>query len=354
MKLFVTGGAGFLGYHIANDLAARGVQCVLYDLVPAALDEYPPGTIAEVGDIRDRARLDEVLAAHRPELAVHAAAALPLWKPHDIHTVGVEGTRNVLVACAHAGLPRVVHVSSTAVYGVPKKHPLEETDPVSGVGPYGIAKIGAEEQCQAARVGGLTVPIVRPKTFIGTARLGVFQILYDWVESGCRIPVIGAGKNRYQLLEVTDLVEAIWLLLTGDAVTVNDTFNVGAEAFGTVNEDIGALCAYAGNGARPIATPAGLVKPALRLLELLHLSPLYKWVYGTADTDSWTSVEKLKAATGWASKYSNAEALIRSYQWYLEHKHELAGATGVTHRVAWRQGALGLVKRALRGRSRTG
>lgn len=347
MKLLVTGGAGFLGYHVACDLAARGVQAVLYDLAPAELDEYPAGTIAELGDIRDRARLDAVLAEHRPDLAVHAAAALPLWKPDDIRTTAVDGTRNVLAACRAAGVLRVVHVSSTAVYGVPDKHPLEETDPVDGVGAYGEAKIGAEQVCAEARAEGLIVPVVRPKTFIGTARLGVFQILYDWVESHCRIPIIGSGQNRYQLLEVTDLVEAIWLLLTGDEGAVNDVFNVGAEQFGRVLDDVGALCDHAGTRSRPQPTPAGLVKPLLRLLELMHLSPLYKWVYGTADTDSWVSTEKLRAAVGWEAKYSNAEALIRSYQWYQEHRHEIAGATGVTHRVAWRQGALGLVKKLM-------
>lgn len=350
MRLLLTGGAGFLGYHVANDLAAHGFECVLYDLVPADLSEYPPGTIAEVGDVRDRGRLDEVIAAHRPERVVHAAAALPLWKKRDILTVGADGTRNVLEAARAAGIDRVVHISSTAVYGVPEKHPLEETDPVDGVGTYGVAKIAAERVCAEQRQAGLIVPIIRPKTFIGTGRLGVFQILYDWVESGCKIPVIGPGTNRYQLLEVTDLVEAIRLCLTAPDDTVNDTFNVGAERFGTVREDVGALCEYAASGARVIPTNAALVKAFLRVAELLHLSPLYKWVYGTADTDSFVSSERIKARLGWEPRYSNAEALIRSYQWYLDHKAEIAGASGVTHRVAWRQGILGLIKRVMQAR----
>lgn len=346
MKLLITGGAGFLGYHIANDLAAEGVQCILYDLLHADLGEYPEGTIGEIGDIRDAARLKQVFDHYQPDAVVHGAAALPLWRPADIQTVNVDGTRNVLQACVDHGVQRVVQVSSTAVYGVPDKHPLYETDPMVGVGPYGITKIEAERLCDEYRAQGLVVSIVRPKTFIGTARLGVFQILYDWVESGCRIPVIGAGTNRYQLLEVGDLVSAIWLGLSGPADQVNDVFNVGAKVFGTVLEDVGALCAYAGNGASVMPTKAGPVKAFLRVAEVLRLSPLYKWVYGTADTDSFVSTEKIEAL-GWSPKYSNADALIRSYQWYLEHKHEVQGATGVTHRVAWRQGILGLVKKRL-------
>ncbi|MCC7493246.1 MAG: NAD(P)-dependent oxidoreductase [Fimbriimonadaceae bacterium] len=348
MKLLITGGAGFLGYHVANDLARHGVSAVLYDLEPANLAEYPAGTTAFQGDIRDAARLRSVLQETQPEAIVHGAAALPLWKNEDIVSVNVTGTRTVLQTAQEAGIGRVVQISSTAVYGVPKKHPLEEDDPLQGVGAYGESKIAAEQVCREFREAGLVVPVIRPKTFIGTARLGVFQILYDWVESGCKIPVIGNGRNRYQLLEVTDLVHGIWLLLSQPVEVANDIYNIGAQRFGTVQDDVGALCAYAGSGARVLATHAPSVKLFLRAAELAKLSPLYKWVYGTADTDSFTSTAKIESRLGWTSQYSNAEALIRSYQWYLEHKAAIAGATGVTHRVAWKQGILGTVKRFLK------
>jgi nucleoside-diphosphate-sugar epimerase len=296
-------------------------------------------------DVRD----PDALRRHLPgaDVVIHAAAALPLWKRSEIFAVNTQGTRNVLLTAREVGVPRVVYISSTAVYGVPEKHPLEETDPVQGVGPYGESKIQAEGLCAIARESGLCVPVIRPKTFIGTGRLGVFQILYDWVAGGKRIPIIGNGRNRYQLLEVTDLVDAIWRLASAPANKANATFNVGAARFATVREDVGELCRYAATGARVLPTPAPLVTTALQALETAHLSPLYKWVYGTAAKDSFVSTEKIERAVGWQPVYSNAEALIRSYQWYLEHAAEISAATGVTHRVAWSQGALGLVKRLL-------
>jgi len=278
---------------------------------------------------------------------MHGAAALPLWKPADIFSTNVDGTRIVLRLAKKHDIDGVVFISSTAVYGVPKKHPLEETDPVVGVGPYGESKIQAEEACVKARADGLCVPIIRPKTFIGTGRLGVFQILCDWVESGTRIPLIGDGSNTYQLLDVEDLCESIYLCLVGSSEKVNDTYNVGSDDLRPVKEYVGQLCDYAKTGSRIMGTPAGLVIPALMALEALHLSPLYKWVYGTAHTDSWVSTDKIKRELGWEPKFSNGDALIRCYQWYLDHKHELHGATGVTHRVAWHQGALGVVKKVL-------
>jgi nucleoside-diphosphate-sugar epimerase len=96
------------------------------------------------------------------------------------------------------------------------------------VGPYGEAKIAAEEEClRRPRAQGLCVPIIRPKSFIGPERLGVFALLYDWAYTGHGFPMIGNGNNRYQLLDVEDLCEAIWLLTL--EATVNDTFNIGAE-----------------------------------------------------------------------------------------------------------------------------
>jgi nucleoside-diphosphate-sugar epimerase len=93
-------------------------------------------------------------------------------------------------------------------------------------------------------------------------------------------------------------------------------------------------------------TPAWLTKLFLAIFDKLRLSPLYQWIYATADKDSFVSNEKIKKALNWLPKYSNQEALIRSYEWYLQNKQYL-GKTGITHRDAWRQGALSLIKKFL-------
>jgi len=324
------------------------VRPVLMDVVPCNPAEYPADAAFYVADTRDRGDLTRIFAEHKIDAVIHAAAALPLAPRKLIYDVNLNGTRTVLETAQAAGVPRMVFICSTAVYGVPEKHPIVEDDPLVGVGPYGHTKIEGEQICREFRDKGMCVPIVRPKTFVGTGRLGVFQILYDWVESGCKIPMIGSGRNRYQLLEVEDLVDAIYLCATADAKLANDTFNVGAKQFATVREDMQKLCDVAASGARPMGTPAWLVKPALALFEALHLSPLYKWVYGTADKDSVVSTEKIETRLGWKPRFSNADALIRSYRWYLEHKAASDAATGVTHRVAWSQGVLRLFKWMLR------
>ncbi|WP_448594476.1 NAD-dependent epimerase/dehydratase family protein [Thermoflexus hugenholtzii] len=342
MRVLITGGAGFFGFHMANKLIQHGHEVRLLDIADYIEEDYIGPVEFHKGDVRDRKAVDRVMRG--VDAVIHAAAALPLWPRREIFSVNVEGTQTVLESAQAHGVPRVVFISSTAVYGIPRKHPIREDDPLQGVGPYGESKIHAERICQSFRERGLTVTVIRPKTFIGPGRLGVFQILFDWVERGKPIPIIGSGRNRYQLLDVDDLTEAIVLALTVPAEQANDTFNIGAERFGTVREDVQALCDHAGTGARVWPLPARPVKAALALFEALHLSPLYRWVYGTADKDSFVAIDRAKAKLGWRPRYSNAESLIRTYEWYRVHQAELAGKVGVTHRVAWDQGILRVIR----------
>jgi nucleoside-diphosphate-sugar epimerase len=232
---------------------------------------------------------------------------------------------------------------------VPRKHPVYEYDERVGVGPYGESKIQAEMVCEEYRKKGLIVTIIRPKTFLGTHRLGVFEILFDWIKDNKKIPVIGSGKNRYQLLEVDDLVEAMYLAITHKKKEdINTEFNVGSEIFHTVEEDFITMFKNVGSSSRILPTPALPIKMALALFEKLHLSPLYKWVYATADKDSFVSIEKIMKTVGWKPHHSNTEALVKAYRWYEEHYDEIKSRpAGTTHTVGWKQGILGIFKKFL-------
>ena len=338
----ITGGAGFLGINLARYLLARGHRVVSLDI--ADFDYPERSQITEIkGDIRDRAKVDEAMQG--VDIVVHTAAALPLYTERDIMTTDVDGTRNVIDSAHQHGAQRFIHISSTAVYGIPDHHPLVEDDQLDGVGPYGKAKIMAEEVCLEYRAKGMCVPIIRPKSFIGPERLGVFALFYDWAKDGHGFPMIGSGNNRYQLLDVEDLCDSIYLCATLDKDVVNDTFNIGAKEYTTMKEDYQAVLDYAGFGKKISGFPAAPMIWTLRVLERLNLSPLYKWVYETASKDSFVSIEKAERVLGYQPKYSNKEALVRNYQWYIANLDKFENASGVSHRVPWKQGILGLAKR---------
>ncbi len=337
----ITGGAGFLGINLVRYLLDRGHQVTSLDIAPF---DYPERDRIRVidGDIRNREDVDRSLEG--VDIVVHTAAALPLYKAEEIYSTDIEGSRTVMQAALDAGIQRVVHVSSTAVYGIPDHHPLVEEDPMDGVGPYGIAKVEAENMCASFREQGMVVPIVRPKSFIGPERLGVFALFYDWAKDGRGFPMIGNGNNRYQLCDVEDVCQGIYLCATGPADRVDDVFNIGAREFTTMKEDYQAVLDVAGFGKKIRGFPASPVIWTLRILEAMKLSPLYKWVYETACEDSFVSIEKAERVLGFDPKYSNKDALIRNYRWYLEHLHEFENASGVSHRVPWGQGVLRVAK----------
>ncbi len=342
-KVLVTGGAGFLGINLLRYLDAKGFQLVSLDVADFTYADMRDKVTVVRGDTRDKSAVDQAMQG--VEIVVHTAAALPLYSQQDIYTTDVEGTRTVLESAQRHGVKRFIHISSTAVYGIPDHHPLYEDDRLEGVGPYGQAKIQAEMVCLEYRAKGMVVPIIRPKSFVGPERLGVFALLYDWALDKRNFPMIGSGRNRYQLLDVEDLCEAIYLCATLPDEVVNDTFNIGAKEYTTMKEDYQAVLDYAGFGKKIIGFPAAPAIWGLRLLEMLHVSPLYKWVYETASKDSFVSIDKAERQLGYAPKYSNKDALLRNLKWYIDNRKSFEAQSGVSHRVPWKQGALVLIKR---------
>jgi nucleoside-diphosphate-sugar epimerase len=307
------------------------------DVVP--IDDPIEHNVTEIrGDMRDHAKARELTDG--ADLLIHAAAALPIrGSRREILSINVEGTATLLAAAREAGVQRVVFISSTSVYGVPKVHPIAEDAALVGVGAYGESKIAAEELVRASPLDSV---VIRPKTFIGPERLGVFEILFDWIREGRRIYVLGSGDNRYQLLAVGDLVDAIVRASQRDVA--GEVFNIGAQEFGTVRSDLEALIAHAGTQSRLRPVPARPAEIALRALELAKLSPLVEWHYKTASRDSFVDVSKAGRELGWAATKSNVATLVENYDWYVENREAMKGA-GVTHRVPWNQQALGFLKK---------
>jgi len=340
-RYIITGGAGFLGINLVRYLLERGHDVTSLDI--ADFDYPERDQITEIhGDIRNRSDVDKAMEG--VDIIIHTAAALPLYSPEDIYSTDIDGTTTVLESAKDHQVKRFIHISSTAVYGIPDHHPLYENDKLDGVGPYGESKVKAEEICASYREHGLCVPIIRPKSFIGPERLGVFALLYDWAKDGKNFPVLGNGNNLYQLLDVEDLCDAIYLCATLEKDVVDDVFNIGAKEFKTFREDYQSVLDYAGFGKKIIGLPAAPAIWTLRILETLGISPLYKWVYETANKDSFVSIEKAEEVLGYKPKYSNQEALIRNYQWYIDNLHVFENQTGVSHRVPWSQGILKVAK----------
>ena len=341
-NVLITGGSGYFGIALRDQVLRAGCAVRVFDLNDS--EDRPAEVEFRRGDIRDF----EAIAAscQGAEVVFHCVAQVPLAKDRRLFEgVNIGGTENLLRAARAAGVRKVIYISSSAVFGVPKQNPVTEaTEPAPGEA-YGRAKYEGEKLCGEFARRGLDVSIIRPRTILGHGRLGLFQILFEWVSQGANVPVLGRGDNLYQFVHADDLAAASLLAAARPGPGV---YHCGAEKFGTMRESLEALCAHAKTGSRVKSVP---MRPAIwgmqltRALGLSPLGPYHALMYGRS---LYFDISKARRELGWQPRYSNVEMLIQSYEWYLQHRAQvLAGRGASLHRSAVKQGVLTLVKRLL-------
>ncbi|MDW9830266.1 NAD-dependent epimerase/dehydratase family protein [Sinorhizobium meliloti] len=337
MQHLITGGSGFIGNLLARRLRARGDAVRVIDVWS---DPARPMDIEFIKcSVLDR---EGVAAAMRNVDVVHHAAALVAqtgagrrhWE------VNLEGTRIVAEEAEKVGVRAIVHLSTTAVYGIPPAGAINALTPLRPIEDYGRSKLAGEllmkDICGRS---GIPLTTIRPRVTLAAGRLGIFQVLFEWIRDGRNIYVIGSGDNRVQFIHASDLIDFYVLALDAG---LPGTYNVGTDRFQSVREDLEGVIAHANSVSTVRRLPVCLAINALRLLHRARLSPLVPWHYLTYHRDCHFDVAPL-LAMGWRPRYSNAEMLRESYDWYC--------ANGVDtrlfapHRSPLRQGALKLLKR---------
>ncbi len=342
MKISVTGGAGVLGQSLIKRLVKNGYQVTSLDLTKM-LDIKNCTQI--IGDIRDKNIVKKAIA--NADIVIHAAAALPSYHPKDIRSISVDGTEVVINECYLAKIDRVIHISSSAVYGLPDIVPTPDDFTRQRVDPYNCAKIDAEIICEKYRAKGICLPILRPKTFLGPQRLGIFSMLFDWADEGRNFPLIGGGKFRNQMLDVEDFIDAIISTIVLPSQQVNEAFNIAAVNFTTLHDDFQAVLDLAGHGKKIVSLPATPTIEVLKIFNKLKLSPVYKRLIYKLSKDAYVSTKKAQGILGFQPKYSSQDAIIRAYQWWQESKNIESTKQfqpGLTSGKPWKQGVLRLAK----------
>ena len=337
--LLVTGGSGYFGSILAEMARARGDRVRVFDVNPPEAD---PGRVEYIaGDVRDRAAV--TAACDGVDVVLHNVAQVPLAKDRDLFwSVNVTGTANVLLAARDQGVAKVVHTSSSAIFGVPERNPVTEDTPGRPLEAYGRAKLEAELCCRDAAEAGLDVTIVRPRTILGHGRLGIMAVLFEFVAEGAPVYVLGRGDNRYQFVHANDLADACLRAADRDKPTV---YNIGATEFGTMRETLQALVDHAGTGSRVRSLPAGAARAAMRVAAGLGVAPFapYHWLLYAESI--WFDTSKAQAELRWQPRHSNASALVESYEWFLAHRKDVGAAERSHHQSPVRLGLLKVLKR---------
>ena len=341
VKSVVTGGSGFFGLHLVEGLLKRGDFITVLDVV-----DFPNSKIKQriefiKGDIRDPHTVRK--ACEGTDVVYHNAAKVPVSRAgKEFWHVNVDGTKNVLEASYISRVRKVIYISSSSVYGIPKQLPIIEETALSPFGDYGRSKYEAEAICNLYRKRGLDISIIRPRTILGKGRMGILSILFDWIKKGKNFYILGSGDNRFQLVSASDMVSAC--ILAGTKQCHNKDFCIGAEEFMTLRKDLEALAKHAGTNTRIISINQKFAQFILWTLDILHLIPFVDYHYHILPHSIWFDTSKAKALLGWSSKDSNKDMLCETYDWYLQNYKEVDTAISTTHRKSVKQGILKLLR----------
>jgi len=339
----VTGGSGYFGEVLVQKLLDRNETVRVFDVNPISFSRERLEFVQ--GDIRDLMAIRR--ATEGVKVVHHNVAQVPLAKDkHLFWSVNRDGTRNMLEAALSAGVRKAVYTSSSAVFGVPARNPITDDTPPNPQEDYGRAKLAGETLCEEYRQMGVEVSVLRPRTVVGHGRLGIFQILFEWIYQNQNIPVLGPGDNIYQFIHADDLAEAC--IAAGERPG-SSVYNVGAEKFGTMREMLEGLIAHAGTKSRVRSVPmraAILAMNAAGALGLSPLGPYHSLMYGRS---MYFDISTAMRELNWAPRYNSLEMFCESYDWYCAHRESIPSGFGSRskHQSAIKQGVLALLRYVL-------
>jgi nucleoside-diphosphate-sugar epimerase len=275
-RIVITGSSGFLGRALVASARRRGFYTVGLDLRPSS-DKGPDEF--HLGDVRNPALVAAALA--KADLVVHAAAAVPLAHAPDMLDINAVGTR--VVASVTPPSAPLIHISSSAVYGLPTSLPVRVDSSLDPCEPYGRSKLAAERALLEVR-GSLPWVIFRPRTIVDPSRGGLFSLLRDLIECDAAVPVFGA-TTTIQLLHVNDCVDAVFAA-AADRSCVHQTFNLGALDPHPLVSHMEECIRLAGSSSKVLVLPAAPAMAVASLAVRLKLIPFAPWhtkTYGVSN-----------------------------------------------------------------------
>jgi len=318
----VVGGGGFLGRVVARQLAAAGAGVVAVDLPHAPAAQR--GVVAHAADIRDRGGMLRLaakcprgawvinLAARQYQDAVPKRARLR-W----FCEVNVDGALNVCHFARELGAAGLVQFSTDMVYGAPRETPVREDHPHAPIGEYGMSKTRMEKKVRAfARENDLPATLFRPRIITGAGRLGVLVSMFALIRRHLPLPLIGAGRNHYQMVAVEDCADAVLRAL--DANCPNAIYNLGSEPSLCVRDLLRHLCREVGSKSPIVPTPAPLVRATLRALACIGIEPLYREQYQLADKHFIVATGNARRDLGWRPRRDDLTMLVDAYRYWRE------------------------------------
>ena len=312
-KILVTGADGFIGSHLTEGLVSAGADVTAlaqYNSFDSHgwLDDLPDQIRKNVnlvrGDVRDAAFISRLVPGH--EIIFHLAALIAI--PHSYAAAqsyvdtNVLGTLNVLEAARQSGTERIVHTSTSEVYGTAIKMPIDESHPLQGQSPYSASKIAADMMAEAfARSFGLPVVILRPFNTYGprqSERAIIPTIIRQALDPSCPAIMVGDATTVRDLTFVTDTAAAFMAAGQADGIEYGQAFNAGSQRAIMIGDLIDVIIDLT-SSRKPVLQDEKRLRPTNSEVRAL-----------LADST------RFVRATGWSPQVKLREGLERTVNWW--------------------------------------
>ena len=337
----ITGGAGFFGTILKKHFLSLGATCVSVDLEP---DNYKHDNFTSYqGDINDNKLMDKIFSNHKFDAIFHCAALLAhvkkdlkrLWKSN------VDGTKNVCDYAIKHNINKIVFISSNCLWAKNFDENVKEIEIPNPVEIYGKSKLEAE-RILLSHKDKINSIIFRSPTIMDEGRLGLLGILFEFIDEGRKLPMVGDGKNRYQFIYAKDMARAFELALTAD---YTDIFNIGSDDVKTFNEVYEYVIKKSGSKSRLLHFPKFPMILAMKICFWLGISPLGPYQYKMIASSFVFDTTKIKEKLGFVPTLKNEEMLLRAYDFYHKNKLEILNRKDVSaHNSVAKMGVIKILK----------
>lgn len=232
------------------------------------------------------------------------------------YSVDFHGAVAIVEAMKRAGCPRLVQFSTDMVYGPLQTRPPVRVDhPRVPIGEYSASKKALEDYCISQRAEGLKVSIFRPRLINGPGRVGILGNLFKLIRAGMPVPLIGNGRNRYQMVSVFDCASAA--ICAYRKGIVDAEFNLGSHNPPTVRELLGKLIRHAGSKSILVPVPASPLKLVLRTLDRINLPLLVPEQFEIADHDYVVDIEPTVRLLDWQPVHDDLGMMLEAYDRFV-------------------------------------
>ena len=342
----VTGACGFLGSAIVENLVKKKHRVISIDIIEdkriSSISEFHKINILDIDKL---AKIFKTI-----DCVHHNAALVPLSKSgKKFYDTNVIGTKNIVdLILKSQNVSHISHMSSSAIFGKPKNenHNVDYFN-YNPTGLYGISKYKAELEVVNNKKNfnqlNISSSIIRPRPILGKGRLGIFEILFDWVKNNKKIPIIGDGNNTFQFANTADLVD---VSIETSERNISGTFNIGTDRYGTLKNDLNTFFQSVNSDSKVLPINKKFCIISLAILDKLNLSPLSSWHYLSYSWNFHYDLKNTFKVLKWRPKYSNVEMLCNSYHDYLTRINEI-GYNSSLHRSKIKQKFLGVIKKFL-------